>query len=73
MAESTEAAPAAEKPELKKATDQQAATGPGKTSKSVRRLLDENDLDATLVAGTGKDGLSTKGDVMSFLISDDSS
>jgi 2-oxoglutarate dehydrogenase E2 component (dihydrolipoamide succinyltransferase) len=39
----------------------------------VRRLLDEHDLDATMVAGTGKDGRITKGDVMAFLKSDDSS
>jgi 2-oxoglutarate dehydrogenase E2 component (dihydrolipoamide succinyltransferase) len=44
-----------------------------KTSPAVRRLLDEHDLDATLVIGTGKDGRLTKADVMSFLKSDDSS
>jgi 2-oxoglutarate dehydrogenase E2 component (dihydrolipoamide succinyltransferase) len=35
-------------------------------------LLDEYDLDATMVIGTGKDGRITKSDVMSFLKSDDS-
>jgi 2-oxoglutarate dehydrogenase E2 component (dihydrolipoamide succinyltransferase) len=44
-----------------------------KTSPAVRRLLDEHDLDATVVIGTGKDGRLTKSDVMSFLKSDDSS
>jgi len=39
----------------------------------VRRLLDEYDLDATMVIGSGKDGRITKADVMSFLKSDDSS
>jgi 2-oxoglutarate dehydrogenase E2 component (dihydrolipoamide succinyltransferase) len=37
----------------------------------VRRLLDEHDLDATMVAGTGKDGRITKADVMSFLKTDE--
>jgi len=46
--------------------------GPVKTSPAVRRLLDEHDLDATMVIGTGKDGRVTKADVMSFLKSDDS-
>jgi len=44
-----------------------------KTSPAVRRLLDEHDLDETMVIGTGKDGRITKGDVLSFLKSDDSS
>ena len=68
-------APAAEeeKPEPEKAPAQKAAKGPAKTSPAVRRLLDEHDLDATMVAGTGKDGRITKGDVMAFLKSDDSS
>ena len=38
-----------------------------KTSPTVRRLLDEHDLDATMVMGSGKDGRITKADVMSFL------
>lgn len=38
-----------------------------KTSPSVRRLLEEHDLDATMVEGSGKDGRITKSDVMSFL------
>ena len=51
----------------------QASSGPVKTSPAVRRLLDEHDLDATMVTGTGKDGRLTKADVMAFLKSDDSS
>ena len=47
--------------------------GPAKTSPAVRRLLDEHDLDATMVLGSGKDGRISKADVMSFLKSDDSS
>lgn len=43
-----------------------------KTSPAVRHLLDEHDLDAAMIVGTGKDGRITKADVMSFLKSDDS-
>ena len=49
-----------------------ARGGPVKTSPAVRRLLEEHDLDATMVTGTGKDGRVTKADVLSFLKSDDS-
>jgi 2-oxoglutarate dehydrogenase E2 component (dihydrolipoamide succinyltransferase) len=44
-----------------------------KTSPAVRRLLDEHDLDATMVSGSGKDGRITKADVMQFLKGDESS
>ena len=47
-----------------------AATGPIKTSPAVRRLLDEHDLDATMVTGTGRDGRITKADVIAFLKTD---
>ena len=43
-----------------------------KTSPAVRRLLDEHDLDATMVTGSGKDGRVTKADVMAFLKADHS-
>lgn len=46
------------------------ATKSSKTSPAVRRLLEEHDLDATMVLGSGKDGRITKADVMSFLKSD---
>ena len=49
----------------------QAAAKSIKTSPAVRRLLDEHDLDATMVAGTGKDGRITKADVISFLKTDE--
>ncbi len=49
-----------------------AATRSAKTSPAVRRMLDEHDIDPTMVSGTGKDGRITKADVMSFLKSDDS-
>jgi 2-oxoglutarate dehydrogenase E2 component (dihydrolipoamide succinyltransferase) len=48
------------------------ASSSAKTSPAVRRMLDEHDLDATMVTGSGKDGRITKADVMSFLKSDDS-
>jgi len=38
-----------------------------KLSPSVRRLLEEHDLDATIVVGSGKDGRITKSDVMTYL------
>ncbi len=41
--------------------------GAHKLSPSVRRLLDEHDLDVSIVTGTGKDGRLTKADVMSYL------
>ena len=68
------AAPAPEeKAEKKAAPVAKEVKGPVKTSPSVRRLLDEHDLDATMVTGSGKDGRITKADVMSFLKSDSSS
>ncbi len=62
-------APAAKKAEAPKVEQEVKAP---KTSPSVRRLLDEHDLDETMVIGTGKDGRITKADVLSFLKSDDS-
>ena len=57
--------------EIKQQTEV-VAGGPVKTSPAVRRLLEEHDLDATMVTGSGKDGRVTKADVLSFLASDDS-
>ncbi len=68
-----EPAPVEEKVEAKAAPAPKQAKGPVKTSPAVRRLLEEHDLDATMVVGTGKDGRITKADVMSFLKADDSS
>ncbi|MGB5490709.1 MAG: 2-oxoglutarate dehydrogenase complex dihydrolipoyllysine-residue succinyltransferase [Woeseiaceae bacterium] len=70
---------AAAEPAPAKSEDKPAAavpppvSGPVKTSPAVRRLLDEHDLDATMVTGSGKDGRLTKGDVVAFLKADDSS
>ncbi len=65
--------PVEEKVEAKAAPAPKQAKGPVKTSPAVRRLLEEHDLDATMVMGTGKDGRITKADVMAFLKADDSS
>ena len=58
-------------PEQKKKVAEKKSKGPVKTSPAVRRLLEEHDLDATMVTGSGKDGRVTKADVMSFLEEDD--
>ncbi|MFT5501174.1 MAG: 2-oxoglutarate dehydrogenase E2 component (dihydrolipoamide succinyltransferase) [Woeseiaceae bacterium] len=44
-----------------------SAASSHKLSPAVRRLLDEHDLDATIVAGSGKDGRISKSDVMAYL------
>ena len=61
------------KAEKKAASVAKEAKGPVKTSPAVRRLLDEHDLDATTVLGSGKGGRITKADVMAFLKSESSS
>lgn len=47
--------------------DTRSSDSAHKLSPSVRRLLDEHDLDSTFVTGTGKDGRITKADVMDYL------
>ena len=52
------------------ANDRQAEAGgesSHKLSPAVRRLLDEHDLEATIVTGSGRDGRITKSDVMEYL------
>ena len=49
------------------ASSQDSRAGAHKLSPAVRRLLDEHDLDATIVTGSGKDGRITKSDVMAYL------
>jgi 2-oxoglutarate dehydrogenase E2 component (dihydrolipoamide succinyltransferase) len=63
-------APAAVEPEQAAAAAVQTAEPAETTHKlspAVRRILDEHDLDATIVTGTGKDGRITKSDVMAYL------
>jgi 2-oxoglutarate dehydrogenase E2 component (dihydrolipoamide succinyltransferase) len=63
--------PAVSEPDTDDAGAPPAAADSGasahKLSPAVRRLLDEHDLDATIVAGSGKDGRITKSDVMAYL------
>ena len=63
------AAPAAVESQQAEAPAQSAAPAEAarKLSPAVRRLLDEHDLDATSVSGTGKDGRLTKSDVLAYL------
>ena len=68
--EKAEEAPAATAPA---AEDEGTARKAAKTSPAVRRLLEEHDLDAAMVPGSGKDGRITKADVMNFLKADESS
>jgi len=73
IAATADAAPAA-KAETPVAAAKAVTGGkPAKTSPAVRRLLDEHDLDETMVIGSGKDGRITKADVLTFLKSDQSS
>jgi 2-oxoglutarate dehydrogenase E2 component (dihydrolipoamide succinyltransferase) len=53
--------------------DAVAVEKPIKTSPAVRRLLDEYDLDETMVVGSGRDGRITKADVLAFIKSEDGS
>jgi 2-oxoglutarate dehydrogenase E2 component (dihydrolipoamide succinyltransferase) len=46
---------------------EQRGASADKLSPAVRRLLDEHDLDATVVIGSGRDGRITKSDVMDYL------
>lgn len=45
----------------------QSQSSAHKLSPAVRRLLDEHDLESTIVSGSGKDGRITKADVMVYL------
>lgn len=47
--------------------DAGSAASAHKLSPSVRRLLDEHELDATIISGTGKAGRITKSDVMAYM------
>ena len=60
-------APSAEKEPTAAATEAATASTEAKMSPAVRRLIDEHDLDATVVLGSGKEGRITKSDVMAYL------
>ena len=59
--------PAAAEEETDEAAGAAAAAAAPKLSPAVRRLMDEHDLDATIISGSGKDGRITKSDVMAYL------
>jgi 2-oxoglutarate dehydrogenase E2 component (dihydrolipoamide succinyltransferase) len=61
-AESAAPRPAAEPPHAARPGDQSDRLGP-----AARRLVDEHDLDASAIAGTGREGRVTKGDVLSYI------
>ena len=54
-------------PEIAEPVAAKSAESAHKLSPAVRRLLDEHDLDSTIVVGTGKDGRITKADVMNYM------
>jgi 2-oxoglutarate dehydrogenase E2 component (dihydrolipoamide succinyltransferase) len=60
-------APPAEKETEAPTADVAAVSVAAKMSPAVRRLIDEHDLDATVVIGSGKEGRITKSDVMAYL------
>ena len=67
-AANAEATPVPEaQPEVPEPAAAKSAESAHKLSPAVRRLLDEHDLDATIVVGTGKDGRITKADVMNYM------
>ena len=59
--------PVAEVGEKLSGNEEQSTESAHKLSPAVRRLLDEHDLDETIVIGSGKDGRITKSDVMAYL------
>ncbi len=63
-------APAEKAPETAsapQAAKSESTESAGKLSPSVRRLLEEHDLDASLIAGSGKGGRINKADVLRFI------
>ena len=61
------AAAAATTPAAQEAASEEPEASAAKMSPAVRRLLEEHDLDATIIVGSGKDGRITKSDVMAYL------
>ncbi len=64
-AEVKEAAPAAPAPSAPAAAP--ASSGPVEVLPAAQKLIDENNLNASNIRGTGKDGRITKGDVLEAL------
>lgn len=61
------AAPAEAEPAAPAAAPEGTGDDADKLSPAVRKLIDENNLDAGQISGTGKDGRLTKGDVLAFM------
>ena len=61
------AKPAEAAPAATASDDDSSGDDKDKLSPAVRKLVDENNLDAGQISGTGKDGRLTKGDVLSFM------
>ena len=66
-AESAPTASASDKGDAADKANDDANDDRDKLSPAVRKLVDENNLDASQISGTGKDGRLTKGDVLSFM------
>jgi 2-oxoglutarate dehydrogenase E2 component (dihydrolipoamide succinyltransferase) len=66
-AEKAPAPEPASEPAEAPAANQDAAPAAGDSGPAVRKLIEENNLDAAAIAGTGKDGRLTKGDVIAHL------
>jgi len=62
-------APVAEKKEAAPAPASAATSAAPKTSPAVRKLINDNNLDASQIPATGKEGRITKDDVQNFLTS----
>lgn len=60
-----------EKAEEKKEPKKDAGGGDQQLSPAARRLIEENELDAGRIEGTGRGGMVTKGDVIDFMESGD--
>ncbi|MDQ2868913.1 MAG: 2-oxoglutarate dehydrogenase complex dihydrolipoyllysine-residue succinyltransferase [Verrucomicrobiota bacterium] len=58
-------APAASAPKEEKKQAEKAAGSPEALSPAVRRVVEEEKVDASKISGTGKDGRVTKGDALS--------
>lgn len=67
-----EAEPAKPEPAPSASAEPESREAAHKLSPAVRRMLDEHDLESSVIAGTGKDGRLTKADVMNYLKTHDS-
>lgn len=64
--EEKKAAKSAEKPAAKEEAEESSSAGKP-LSPSVRRLVEEHELDASKIKGTGRDGRLTKADVLEYI------